>query len=195
MAWRDAARRSLIGDKVVLASSGGALWIRPKKLSQEAVDAIRDIRGKAVAAPDRKEKMKRVLRLQERHPGIFEGKGIDGLDTEEQLEVMDLYSQFQGGAKREFYRIALLHGIGEHNLTDDKGDLIGRGQTLDAKTVDEVLEWGELAAEINQAIEAYNGPLARKTGGTSQTSPSGSSPEPSSDPNPASSPTVVTPSS
>ena len=195
MAWKDSARRSLIGDQVVLVSTGGALWIRPKKLSIAALDEICDIRNKAVVASDRKKSMKQAIRLQEKHPGLFEGQGVEDLDTEERLEILELYSSLRTGANHEVYRISIVHGVGEHNFVDEKGDLLGRGQTLDSKTVDEILEWGDLATEIYKAIEGYNSPLAKMTGGISPTSPSGSSAAPTSDPTPASSPTVATPQS
>jgi hypothetical protein len=195
MAWKEAARRSLIGDKVILASTGGALWIRPKKLSCAALDELRDLRNRSVPSADRKDRLKRTMELNERHPGLFEGKGVDDLTVDDRLELLDLYSSLNGGPTREIHRVELLHGIGEHNFVDDKGELIGRGEVFDSRTVEDILEWGDLAMEISKAIEAYSPPLARTTAGTSATSPSGSSAEPSSDPKPEISPTVETPTS
>lgn len=193
MAWQEAARRSLVGDKVELRSVGGELWIRPKKLSQAAVDAVKDLRGKSLSGPGGKDVTKRALKIREKYKGALADQPLDQVPEEDLAEIIDLYSVIRSGPQREIYRAELQHGIGEHNFVDDAGKPIGGGRTLDAKTIDEVLEWSDLAVEIVNAIEAYNRPLGTATGGTSQTSPSGSTPAPSSGPEPESSPTVATP--
>lgn len=191
--WRDAARRALVGEKVDLKTTNGELWIRPKKLSQAATDAIKDIRAKPVTGAGSKEMMRRAMKIREKYKDDIDLAALDKMPEDDRLEIIDLYSAMRAGPQAEVYRIMLAHGIGEHNFADDAGKLVGGGQTLDPKTVDEVLEWGDLAVEIVAAIEAYNRPLAQATGGTSQTQPSGSTPAPSSEQAPESSPMVATP--
>jgi len=192
MGWKESARRSLVGEKVVLQSSGGELWIRPKKLSQEAVDAVREEKARIAATGDTKDLLRRTMHLRKRYPGLLEGVGLEGMPEEDMVEVMALYAALSTGAQRSVYRLELLHGIGEHNLADEAGALVGGGKVLDEKTADEVLEWSDLAAEICRAIEEYNRPLAGRTASTSPTSPSGSTPAPSTGQSPGSSPTGET---
>lgn len=192
MGWKESARRNLVGEKVVLQSSGGELWIRPKKLSQEAVDAIRDEKARMAARGDRKDLIRRSLALEKKYPGVFEGQGLDSIDADDRLELLSLYSELSVGPQRGVYRTALLHGIGEHNFGDDAGNIVAGGKALDEKTVDEILEWSDLAVEMYMAVTEYNRPLARRTGSTSPTSLSGSTPARDTDQTPVSSPTGET---
>lgn len=194
MNWKEAARRSMVGPKVELKAAGGELWIRPKKLSQAAVDAIREQRAVSVSSQEFQGSLRRARVLQERYPGLFTGE-IDeaAIAAEDRGEILELYATLQAAPRAAAFRLQLLHGVGEHNFSDDAGMLVGDGKVLDDNTITGILEWGDLAAEMVAAIEAYNAPLVAASPATSPTSPSGSTRAPGSPLTPESFPTDETP--
>lgn len=194
MGWKDSTRRALVGEKVVLQSSGGELWIRPKKLSQEAVDAVREAKAKVASDPQFKDGLRRAMELRGRYPWFMNGEAptqaqIDQVADADKAELFALNGVLTTAPKAELFRISLMHGIGEHNFADDSGALIGEGKTLPGSVVNDILDWSDLAAEIHAAVGEHNRPLASRSGSTSPTSPSGSTPAPSTDQIPGSSPT------
>jgi hypothetical protein len=188
--WKDAARRTLVGSKAVLQTTGGECWVRPKKLGIEATDKISELQRSLFRNRENREKFRKYQEIEKRL--AEEGKTIEDADS---LELIEYVPEMDPAYRDQIYRIALADGIGEHNFVDDAGTLIGGGKTFDEKTIAEILEWEPLATEIFLAIQGHNRPLARRSGGKSGTSPNGSSGEPSSPTTESRSPTETDPAS
>jgi hypothetical protein len=182
MGWKEVSRRAFIGEKIPLKSAGDSgLYIRPRKLSQDAADELGEITRSMFRSGDF-EKSKRLRDLIKELDA--EGKTLDDAD---QLELLYLMPPAAGGNRAKMFEICLLHGIGEHNLTDDSGKVIGEGRLLDPRTVKELIEEAApLAAEMFAAIQAFNRPLDEGSGRTSSTSPNGSTRDPSTSQTPSS---------
>jgi hypothetical protein len=189
MGWKDATRRNLVGGKVELVATGKECWIRPKKLSTAAADRINELQRGVFADAENRAKIRKFREIEERLKA--EGKSIEDADS---MELMECAPQMEAGYRNEIFQIALEHGIGEHNFVDDTGNLVGQGKIFDESTIVGILDWEPLAAEIFQAIQEYNRPLASRSGGSSMTSSDGSTKDPVSKKE-TSSPTEASPSS
>ena len=163
--WKDATRRNLIGSKHELVAVKGELWIRPKKWSIQAADEIASYRRELFADPERRRKIQRIMELKK-------GEEIDikTLEEAEGGELLELLSALELQDRRSIYAVGIRDGVGEHNFSDDAGELIGNGQSFDQATIDDILTWGELATEMFGVIQEYNRPLAGRNGDNSETS-------------------------
>lgn len=139
-------------------------------------DAITEWRRKILERPGAMVKIRRLNELHEKYQGILVGEEIDPGKVAELdgAELVELSNALAPKDRSEPYRLALADGIGGHNFCDDAGKPVGGGETFDKATVDQVLELDVMAAEIFGIVEAYNRPLASRSGRSSGTSSSGS---------------------
>ncbi len=160
--WKTDARKTRLGPEVKLQTLGGKRRFRPCKWSVEATDQIRELQNSVYFAPEHREKLKALSELRDKLKA--EGKGIEEASYE---QLRDLTPEIPLPIKLQIYRLALLHGVGDHDFRDETGALIGGGDRLDAETVEEILAWADLAKEMYAPVEAWNRPLASPTSTTS----------------------------
>ena len=155
--WKESTRRTLVAPApVILKTTGGECWIKPKKRSQESSDRIRELNLEFYHDGENRTKYKAYREIEKRMEA--EGKKIEDADPLLMMDyALDMDSKWQSMVFAEMMR----GGIGAHNFVDDALELIGCGLTFDEKTITEVLEWGELAVEICKAVQEWNNPLAR----------------------------------
>jgi hypothetical protein len=168
--WKDEARRTMVGPRQILTTIGGELWVAPKKLPSSAFDALDELKRAVFRDPTNRERARRYREIKRANE--------DGGDVKtDVLEMLDLYPQMPSEHRDAIYRIALRYGIGGHNFVDDGMMLIGGGIAFDIATIEEIVSFGPMAAEIHGIVEAWNRPLAPKSGTRSETSQSGSAAE------------------
>ena len=189
---RDITRRHLMAaDPVPMQCVDGEIWIKPKKWSEEADDQIRSFGLAALRGPEGREALNKLRKLEKKYGGEIDPNAeVSEEDLEDLAQVQIVLNESE---RRALYEAALLAGVGEHNIIDDDGNPVNGGFGLDKKTVQEILDWKDLADEMFKAVQEYNRPLPRTSEPKSGTSPSGSIPESSSTPAPASSQTERTP--
>lgn len=194
---KDVTRRHLVAeDQVPMECVGGEIWIKPKKWSEEADDKLRAFGMAAFRGEGGRESLKKLRRLQAKYADRAESGELEDAEVGEDdiADLAQIQAVMSDSERRGFYAVALLDGVGHHNIDSGKGELVQGGFGLDKKTVDQVLDWKDLAEEMFEAVRAYNRPLAKGSDSKSTTSPSGSTPERSSPETEESSQTEPTPS-
>ncbi len=162
MGWQESARKAMVGEKVLLETTGGECWFRPRKWSTATTDAIGELQRRYMR--DNREKLKGQKEYEKRL--VDEGKTLEQADP---LELIQFVAEAGADFRPEIYRLALADGIGEHNFGDESGGLIGGGKAFDEKTIEEIIAWDPLATEMFVAMNRFNFPLAKGNAPTSQT--------------------------
>jgi hypothetical protein len=154
--WKESTRRALVSpEPIPLKATGGECWIKPKKMSQECSDRIRALNLEFYNTGSNREKYKAYHEIEK--SAEAEGKSVQDMDP---MTVIDYALAMDPKWQSSVFSEMMRGGIGAHNFVDEKMELIGGGLAFDEKTIAEVLEWGELAAEIAVAIQEWNRPLA-----------------------------------
>jgi hypothetical protein len=162
--WKESARKALVGEKVELKATGGECFVRPKKLPTEVTDEIRGLRLSMIEVDGNAERVRHYQAVVKAAKDA--GREIS---EDEAASLMGAMPKVPTAMRASIYRLHLVHGIGEHNFTNDEGALIGAGGAFDVATVDAILQWDDLASEISAAVEAWNSPLPQKPAETSST--------------------------
>lgn len=167
--WETAARAGIIGKRTELKSLAG-YWITPKKYSVPAENAIN-----AASLQESKKLPPSIIR---KLAPVFEKKKL--MSEAAMMEIltddeMDKVLESQGGkntvATVNVISLALLYGIGSHNLT---GDQDTGTDIVDQELVDNILQYEPLTTEMYGIITRHNRPLSQKPSSKSKTQPSGS---------------------
>lgn len=183
MGFKAAAKNVLFGDKVELQSfekeGGGKYFLTPRKLSVDAKAALRreqielgTAAGPAVQKLIR-DKKKEFLALNKKDESD-EVKLADLQDmmTDEEWDSL-LTSSKTAMDQRPIMRILLRHGIGRHNLDDDKGKVL----PIDDDLVEAIMDIDVLAKEMVEVIREWDSPLQKGSDDSSETAASGASKE------------------
>jgi|GEM_PF-2405229 len=170
-AFHDAARRKILGERRELETLPG-YWIRPRKFSTIGAAEVQAVSIKNTDLPDD---------LIEKLGAIGDNPEINELDKRtplkflsraDRIRVMQAFSHSAADSV-EVQRLALLHGIAEHNFYQN-----GENAThVDEDLVNELLDYQEVATEILSIINEFNRPLAKAPAGSSSTPQNGSSAE------------------
>jgi hypothetical protein len=155
--WKETVRKGLLGDRVPLAVTGGTLWIRPRKYSQEAADEIRALMRPFYLGTEAKAKEAKLQALKDRLEA--EGKKLADADP---LELIEATPEMPSALKVAANRLYLRHGVGEYGRADG-GKQVAEGEALPEELLEEMMGWGELAEEAAGVVEAWNRPLASPT--------------------------------
>ena len=157
-AWTEAGRRNNFGEKVMLVTLEG-FGIKPRKYSVDGAEEIQEatVKRSSLLPADI---LKKVTPLygdekEKKIPTIKDFMEVlEGDDLQKLVEVMG------GGGETpyEIQRLTLLHGIGEHNFTDDE-DLEVWVTKVPESLIDELLEFPDTSAEILAIIQGHNSPL------------------------------------
>ena len=200
MSWKAQARKTLVGDKRYFdtmpeTEDGQRFWMKPRKFSIEAQDAISQaqyrmrerIGGDALKIlTDRREVLSRIQSASEE-----KGEELSNEEIFDLLEPEELQTVIQGVPPQERYEIAkleLMYGWADSNFDIDEN-------ATHEQFVEELLDFPDQAREAMEFIEEWNRPLLDKMSRTSGTASSGSTTDTSSQTEPESSPTDETPSS
>lgn len=159
--WRDITRTALTSGWCELKCTNGQLKVRVKKLPQWVTDEITQLQLSAMQGEGFAEKVKRYRATMAK--AAEENRD---LTEEESLELLPSVPTLPKGLSDDVARLALEHGIAEHNFTDGAGGFVGEGKVLPKEVIDEVLQWGPLANELTQEVLQFSRPL-RKTSKTS----------------------------
>ena len=73
----------------------------------------------------------------------------------------------------EMMKITILQGVSNHNFKDKDGNKV----TFNDNVFEQIIEFSELAIEINKVVAEYNRPLAKETSEKSEMSQNGVSKE------------------
>ncbi len=170
MGWEDKSRLKRLGDKHDLKSLDGH-WIKPIKYSIEGGEEIQ------LAKLKLKDRFPKgfLRKLAKKHPGLEKMQPtemIAALDEEELESLLEQTATLTPGEQTAHIRLVLLHGIGEHNLSDTDED--GVITTASQDFVRRVCEDSDLAKEMQEVIEAHNRPLVPGSGPKSGTQLNGS---------------------
>lgn len=170
-------RAAYIGPRVDIetGAEGDAYWIRPCKLPIEVADEISLMQVSLLNGKDNLDSVRDAIK------DVQEG-GAESLAEREMSTLIDAAKKVPKDYNQKLYRLALLHGVGEHNLTRG-GELVEKGERLDAQMVDALLTLRpQAAARAADGILAYNRPLPNGSSRSSETSSGGSSEGTSSSP-------------
>jgi hypothetical protein len=170
MGWKEAAQRTIVGDKVELKTFPG-YWIKPKKYSVSGKDAINEEQRKLQQSIDKKALASMIKKLDIDSDGKDEAQimseVMDTLTDEELAAMMD--SQYVPSAS--YIKVRLNEGIHAHNFCDGP-------ETQDVSSfAQDILDYPEIAEEILKVVEEYNRPLAKKSTKKSKMQPNGSTTE------------------
>lgn len=171
MGWKDDARRTIVGEKRFLETFEG-YWIKPKKFSKAAEDAINEQIRKLQKGINRKALVSVTKKAEERGEELGEMSETEVLEllTEEELEAL---MDGDTAATFDLCRVKLRYGIDSHNFCD--GDIETRfSETVDDTFARDLLEYPEISGEILGIIQEFNRPLPNKKSPKSETSPNGS---------------------
>ncbi|OPL13127.1 MAG: hypothetical protein AVO39_10925 [delta proteobacterium MLS_D] len=168
MGWKDEARRTIIGEKVMLETFPG-YWIRPRKYSIETMDEIRAIERKQQGEFNRKALARIAKKMSEsgniEDPGTIAPAMIMGELTDEEFEAIYEVSENRKAGPGAQLIIAKIHGgVGEHNFDGAKIETLAK----------DMVDYPDIAREMITIIEEYNRPLAGNPSGISEPLPDGS---------------------
>lgn len=160
-AFEPASRRTILSEEVELESLKG-FHFRARKYSVEASEEINAAKKRrAQAVP--KELVSFYAKFKSEISKAKEGGDsfVESLPEAEVKQALEMAANLPDSAssQRDIIRLVLLRGIGEHDLAKD-GE---RTREVDDGLVSAIMENQELAGEMVRIIEAWNGPLARKT--------------------------------
>lgn len=171
MSWKDDARRTIVGEKHDLTTFEG-YWIKPKKFSKSAEDAINEQIRKLQKGVNRKALVSVTKKAEER------GEELGSMSEAEVLELLteeELAALMDGDTAATFdlCRVKIRYGIDSHNFCD--GDIDSRStQVVDDTFARDILEYPQIAGEIMGIIQEFNRPLPNKKSPKSETSQNGS---------------------
>lgn len=168
--WRQAARRSVTGEKHELVSLSG-YWFKPRKYS---VIGEREIQAAAFGSGAGALPRGLITKLRKAsREKSGEVKFEDLIDDLTEDELYDLVaSQSTGDANStEVIRLQLLYGWGPHNFEGEDNE--GASEEF----VNEIMEFKELVMEAVGVIQEHNRPLAQPTPEDSETPSSTSTTE------------------
>lgn len=166
--WREKARQAAMGERHQLASLPG-YWIKARRFSVAGAEEIREaehlppalLRKIARIRPDTADTDKRA----------FEQRAVQELTDEE----FSLLSDLQTSLDPKIARLRIMHGLGEHNFTDDAT----ASNQVSEDFANELLGYSPVALEILEEIARVNpGPFGSGKSAQSNSSSSGSSREP-----------------
>jgi len=189
MGWKDEARRTIIGEKVMLESFPG-YWIRPRKYSIETMDEIRALERKQQGEFNRKA-LARIAKKMSDGGKIDDAEKIVpstimGELTDEEFEaIYDISEKRKDGPGAQLIVAKIAGGLGEHNFDGAKVETLAK----------DMIDYPDIAREMVKIIEEYNRPLAESPSETSEPSPDGSIKGESSQPTEKISQTDETPGS
>jgi hypothetical protein len=171
--WEALARRSLLSPEVELKTLPG-FRVRARKYSVAAADEIHTAQmRKRDQVPIELRKL--MARAEEEGKGFAE---VAAALPQEEAELLLSRIVPETSSVEDLMRLALLHGIGEHNLNDGTRCEEGVSREL----VDRLMEYPALAEELHRIILEWNSPLRKATPAASGTSPNGSTGAPPSPP-------------
>lgn len=171
--WKVAADRMTIGEKVELTTLPG-YWVRPRKYSKAGEAEILAAQTRAVA--QKRAVASSIIDAYDAQPAneadAMVGSRAAGMQREVQILVMQNASAAMvGHIDEDQARIAF--GIEDHNFN-------GEIERASMDWAREVMEHAEIANELLAIVAEKNRPLVRPTSPSSETSPNGSTTEPSS---------------
>ena len=158
MGWEDSTRKALLGPVVQLKATNDECYVRAKKLPTRVTDEIADIQ----ATVQRTIRAGGVDRVQKIRDLAAEVEAGNRKPTEEEAAlVLEIAPNLPTDYRTNLMRLAIQHGVGEHNFTNGDGKPLAGGKAFDAETVEAILQWGDLAEEIFKSVMAWNRPLPK----------------------------------
>jgi hypothetical protein len=128
-------------------------WLRPCKLPVQVMDEINTLQAQLLGDNVDLEAVRKAA------DGVESLKEGDAIPPELAAALMPALHRFHKDYNVNVYRLALLHGVCEHNLPRD-GKLVGDGHALDEPMVEALLAQRPQAAKVGaEAILVFNRPL------------------------------------
>lgn len=170
MSLKNVVKMGVLGDKHIIKTvkdeDGTAFWIIPKKFTVSERDDIALAEKKMQEGVNKKSLVQLLSKKEE-----FQDKPLnDVIDQLSDQEVSTLMDQ-SGMPKTEYFTKIIKAGIASSNL--EAGHEHDSFSGVSDEMIDLILTYPDLTDEIVQIIQEINGPLARTTGSTSGTQPSG----------------------
>lgn len=161
---------SIQGEKHELMALAGHSF-RPRKYSYQGAEEIENCQSEIRKLAKNPKALKILGRLEKKGIKNPTLKQIaDELTEKEMIDFFEALGEIGNKKTARLYELILLHGIGEHDFKDDKGNLCEINEELVAV----LCESQDLVLEMVDVIQEHNRPLASRTSGTSGTSQNGS---------------------
>jgi len=166
MNWKNTARKSIIGEKIIMKSivpdedtlkkweQDGRKWteyyIKPKKYSvagKDRVDTVTMKNSKTLPAVIKA----KIAKIVQDNPDIEDKDIMKHLSEEEQIMIFD--NQVDNFENTEMIKTVILEGLAETNLID--------GEETIEEFAESVLEFQDIATEIIESVRDHNNPLEK----------------------------------
>lgn len=158
--WRTAARRTRVGERIELTSLPG-YWIKPQKYSVEAANKIRALEQQLqdnVTVEGRDFIVRKAKAARQAADELDIASVLAACDETELVWFLAQIKTADPAVATMHQRLVLLHGIGEHNFTDENGVLC----KVEESFVDQIMDYAEPALEMYTIVQEWNRPFGRE---------------------------------
>lgn len=158
--WEDIARKRRVGEKVLLKSLEGEVWVRPHKYSIDDQSELLEIAlEQGLDLPPEITKKLGQAAQDGAENGVEMFGALDLADRQTVLRHLA-----QKSVSGPYIRKVMLAGIAEYGI-DGEDEVL----SWDTEVVEKMMQYSDVATEIVEIAQRFNGPLAKGSAKSSAT--------------------------